>query len=153
MEHQKHKLSEYDETIRLVLESGGEFRLYPRGTSMLPLLVQGRDSVVLRSIAAPPEKGDILFYRRDDGSYVLHRMIGRDADGYVLCGDNHTTLEHGITDSHLIGVVTRIYRADQCIEPESFRYRLYVRLWSCFAVRRVYCRLRRLKRQLRTSFS
>lgn len=146
MEGQKHKLSEYDETIRLVLESGGEFRLYPRGTSMLPLLVQGRDSVVLKRITEPPKKDDILFYKRDSGAYVLHRMVGKDSQGYIICGDNHTILEHGITDSHLIGIVTQIYRGEKCVKPDSFCYRLYVRLWRSFTIRRIYYKLRRIKR-------
>lgn len=146
MDSQKHKLSEYDETIRLVLESGGEFRLYPRGTSMLPLLVQGRDSVVLKKITEKPKKGDILFYKRNSGAYVLHRMIGEDSQGYIICGDNHTTLEHGITDSHLIGIVTRIYRGENCLELNCLRYRLYTWLWKSFTVRRIYYQLRNLKK-------
>ena len=43
-------LSDHEELIREVLASGGEFRLYPRGTSMLPLIRQGIDSVALRSV-------------------------------------------------------------------------------------------------------
>lgn len=38
-------LAEYADIIREVLDSGGEFTLFPRGTSMLPLIVEGRDSV------------------------------------------------------------------------------------------------------------
>ena len=33
--------------IREVLETGSEFRLYPRGRSMLPTIVEGQDSVML----------------------------------------------------------------------------------------------------------
>ena len=44
------RLSDYDPLIREVLASGGEFRLYPHGTSMRPLLRQGRDSVSLRRV-------------------------------------------------------------------------------------------------------
>ena len=43
----KFSLAEYDDTIREVLNSGGAFRIYPRGTSMLPLLREGIDSVLL----------------------------------------------------------------------------------------------------------
>ena len=34
-------------TIREVIDAGGVFRLYPRGKSMLPLLVEGEDSIEL----------------------------------------------------------------------------------------------------------
>lgn len=40
-------LAEYVPLIEEVISSEGEFRLFPRGTSMLPLLRQGRDSVIL----------------------------------------------------------------------------------------------------------
>ena len=46
-----YSLSEYADIIREVLDSGGEFTLYPRGTSMLPLIVEGRDSVTLEKRA------------------------------------------------------------------------------------------------------
>lgn len=146
MDNHGHKLSEYDETIRLALESGGEFRLYPKGTSMLPLLVQGRDSVVLKQISEKPKKGDIFFYRRDNGAYVLHRLVGMDDQGYIFCGDNHLTLEHGITDSHLIGVVVRIYRGEKCVKPGSFSYKFYVFLWRSRFVRKVFYKLRKVFR-------
>ena len=76
-------LSEYDGLIREVLASGGEFRLYPHGTSMLPLLRQGRDSVALRRLDRAPQKWDILFYQRWDGSYVLQtrgKTVGVDGE-------------------------------------------------------------------------
>ena len=38
---------------------------------MLPLLVQGRDTVVLTAATEPLEKYDIPLYRRKDGSFVL----------------------------------------------------------------------------------
>lgn len=47
---------------------------YSRGISMLPLLRQGRDSVALRRVDSPIRRNDILFYRRPDGSFVLHRV-------------------------------------------------------------------------------
>ena len=85
-------LSDYEEVIREILSSGGEFRRYPHGTSMLPLLRQGIDSVALRSLDRPPQKFDILFYKRRDGSYILHRVKEVKAEGLTMWGDNHTML-------------------------------------------------------------
>ena len=77
-------ISEYDNLIREVLASGGEFRLYPHGTSMLPLIRQGIDSVALRTLNRPPQKLDILFYKRQDGSYILHRVKEVTTEGLIL---------------------------------------------------------------------
>ena len=130
-------LAEYDGLIREVLESGGEFRLYPRGTSMLPLLRQGIDSVALRSLTRPPRKFDILFYKRQDGSYILHRVKEVTDKGLVLWGDNHTMLEYGITEENIIGYAARVFRGDKELDCQSFGYRAYLRLWQFKAVRRI----------------
>lgn len=144
-EHKSFKLSEYDDTIRLVLESGGEFRIYPKGTSMLPLIVQGRDSVALIKPSGELKKGDIAFYLRDNGQYVLHRVVRAENGVYSMCGDNQLNIEQGIEQRHIIGVVSKIYRKDKLITLQKLSYRLYVFIWSCFFGRRVYFKLRRLK--------
>ena len=128
-------LSDYEELIREVLSSGGEFRLYPHGTSMLPLLRQGRDSVALRSLDRSPRKYDILFYQRKDGSYILHRVKEASSRGLVLWGDNHTMLEYGITEENIIGYAARIFRGDKELDCQSFRYRVYLWLWQFKAIR------------------
>ena len=130
-------LSEYEELIREVLASGGEFRLYPHGTSMLPLLRQGIDSVALRSLDRPPQKFDILFYKRQDGSFILHRVKEVTKEGIVLWGDNHTMLENGITEENIIGYAARIFRGDKELDCQSLWYRLYLWLWQFKAIRRV----------------
>lgn len=143
----KFRLSEYDETIRFVLENDGEFRLYPRGTSMLPLIVEGRDSVCLVKPEGELKKNDIAFYLRDDGHYVLHRVRSVKGGCYNLCGDNQTVVEDGICDRHIIGVVNKIYRKDKVITEKSFGYRVYLILWRAFFVRKIYHKFKALKRK------
>ena len=65
--------------IREVLEMGSEFRLYPRGRSMLPTIVEGKDSVML---AKPTEVAvwDAVLYQRAAGQYVLHRIVAEHGD-------------------------------------------------------------------------
>ena len=134
-------ISEYDGLIREVLASGGEFRLYPHGTSMLPLIRQGIDSVALRSLHRPPQRFDILFYQRRDGSYILHRVKDVSKDGLILWGDNHTMLEYGVTDDMIIGYAARIFRDDKELDCRSLRYRMYLWLWQFKAVRRIVLRI------------
>lgn len=130
-------LSDYEELIREVLATGGEFRLYPHGTSMLPLLRQGIDSVALRSLTRPPRKFDILFYKRQDGSYILHRVKEVTDKGLVLWGDNHTMLEYGITEENIIGYAARVFRGDKELDCQSFGYRAYLWLWQFKAIRSI----------------
>jgi len=130
-------IAEYDGLIREVLASGGEFRLYPHGTSMLPLIRQGIDSVALRTLNRPPRKFDILFYRRQDGSYILHRVKKVTDKGLILWGDNHTMLEFGVTEDQIIGYAARIFRGETELDCQSLRYRLYLWLWQFKAIRRI----------------
>ena len=129
------RIAEYDSLIREVLSSDGEFRLYPHGTSMLPLLRQGVDSVALRSLDRPPRKFDILFYQRRDGSYILHRVKEATSEGLTMWGDNHTMLEYGVTNDMIIGYAARIFRGETELDCQSLRYRLYLRLWQFKAIR------------------
>ena len=130
-------IAEYDELIREVLSSGGEFRLYPHGTSMLPLIRQGIDSVALRTLDRPPQKFDILFYQRKDGSYILHRVKEVTDKGLILWGDNHTMLEFGVTEDQIIGYAARVFRGETELDCQSLRYRLYLWLWQFKAIRRI----------------
>ncbi|MCI7638864.1 MAG: S24/S26 family peptidase, partial [Clostridiales bacterium] len=124
------RLRDYEGLIREVLASGGEFRLYPHGISMLPLLRQGRDSVSLRRVDSPIRKGDILFYQRPDGSFVLHRVRAVTPNGLTMMGDNQTLPERGVSPDWVIGRVTRIFRDDKEVTCNGFGYRLYRTLWQ-----------------------
>ena len=130
-------IAEYDSIIREVLESGGEFRMYPHGTSMRPLLRQGIDSVVLEQLNRAPKKNDILFYQRQDGSYILHRVWEVTDTGLTLVGDNQRMLEYGVTEDQIIGYVTRIYRGEKEINCDGLGYRMYLWLWQFMVIRRL----------------
>ena len=88
-----------------VLESGGEFRLYPKGTSMLPLLREGEDSVLLKK-CTELEVGGIYLYRRKGGKFVLHRLVAlEETRAPVFRGDNQDWLERGIPREDVLAVV------------------------------------------------
>lgn len=148
---QQFTLDQLSPLMRQVLDSGGEFRFYPRGTSMLPMLRQGIDSV---AVVSPPPKlrrRDIPLYIRPDGHYVMHRVLGTDENGYIMCGDNQLALEHGITHDRVCGVVCAIYRGrrQRRHEATSLGLRLYGVLWCIMPLRRVIFLCRRVAARLR----
>lgn len=134
-------LADAIDVIEEVLASGGEFRIYPRGTSMLPLIVQERDSVVLkRCFTVPAKRHDIAFYRRKNGQFVLHRVMKICKDGtYVMCGDNQTELEVGIEPSQIIAYTAKIYRKDKQVNLDGAGYTAYVFFWTKMPIRKM-CR-------------
>lgn len=118
-----------DEMVPLITEvigDGGEFRLYPKGVSMRPLLRHGVDSVVLVAPNEVPRRGDILLYRRANGQYVLHRFMRFDKDG-KLCfsGDNHTEIEHGIAKEQVMASVAAVFRKDKRRNTNGLFLRCY----------------------------
>lgn len=144
MEKKRVKLSEMLPVIEETLAAGGTVKLPITGTSMLPLLVWGRDTVTLTAVNAPLKKYDLPLYRRKDGAFVLHRVVKADADGtYTMCGDNQWVKETGICDEQLIGVVCEITRKGKTFSVQSKKYKLYVRVWHfLLPVRKYLVKLR-----------
>lgn len=124
--------------------------MFPKGTSMLPLLTQGRDSVTLIKPEGRLKKNDIAFYVRNNGQYVLHRVISCKNGEYTMCGDNQLQLEKGIKDKNIIGVVSTFTRKGHEVKSDSILYKWYLFLWQSFFVRRVFFKLRRLKNVVKT---
>lgn len=124
------QLDDVIEILREKIDGGGTVTFTPRGTSMLPMLRDGKDVVVLKKPDGRLHLFDVPLYRRDNGKYVLHRVIDFLNDGsYVMCGDNQFALEKGIRDDQIIAVMTAFYRKGKAYTPRTFRYRLYVNFW------------------------
>jgi hypothetical protein len=113
------------------------------GDSMMPLIRQDRDLVVIVPAEGRLKKYDVPLYRRDSGQYVLHRILQVRSDDYVICGDNRCKKETGITDRHIIGVLQAVIRNGREVPVTALRYRLYVHLWcDLFPVRSFLIKVR-----------
>ena len=93
--------------IRERLSVGKSARFSPRGISMLPMLRQGIDSVVISPINGDIKKYDLALYMRDNGKYILHRVI-ETGSTYTCIGDNQFIPEKNINKDQFIGVVTEL---------------------------------------------
>ena len=117
--------------IEQYIKENGEFIAIPVGTSMYPMLRNRRDSVYLvRYDGQGLEKYDLPVYKRMNGQQVMHRCLGKDENGYIMCGDNQWTLEHGIKDEQIIAVAKGFYRDEKYIPNENKGYQLYYKLWA-----------------------
>ena len=108
-----------------------------KGTSMLPLLREGRDVMIIKRPEGRLHRYDVALYKRPDGTYILHRVLKTTPDGYVMCGDHCTEREYGITDNEVIGVLSGVIRDGKSISTDNFGYRLYSHLWCDFFYIRV----------------
>ncbi len=120
----KIELSDLWPLIDEVISGGGEFRITPNGISMLPLIRPGVDSISL-VLPIDVKKGDIVLYKRDNGQYVLHRVMYIKKGFYVMCGDNQRELEFGITNEHILAKLKDIFRDDILINTDDKKYKKY----------------------------
>jgi len=132
--------------IQEALSAGRNVKFSPRGISMLPMLHQGRDSVILSPLPEKLRKYDLPLYRRDDGHYVLHRVV-KAGETYTCIGDNQFEYEPGLRHDQMIALVTAFTRGEREYSVTDWRYRLYCVLWH--RIRPIYCFLRRAYRWLR----
>lgn len=129
--------------IEDVLIKEGVFVNTTFGFSMVPMLRDRRDTIIVTTYEGRLKKYDVPLYKRGE-KYVLHRIVDVLPDSYVICGDNCENKEYGITDKDILGVLTGFYRDDKKIDMDGFWYKAYSRIWVfCYPVRRTWKRMKR----------
>ncbi len=104
--------------IEKILEEKGIYAAKTVGNSMNPMLVQGRDTVIIKKPCFPLKKFDIPVYRRKD-HYTMHRIVKVTKNGYVINGDNRPDLERDITEKDIVGVLAAFYHKGVYVECGS----------------------------------
>ena len=141
--------------IEEAFNRGLDFQIPVTGTSMNPLLYQNRDFVKIVKPSLPLTLGDIPLYRRDDGAFVLHRVVGTKENGeYIMCGDNQFILEYGITDKNIIGIAKTLIIDGKEIDVDSdekylkHKEKYSKNLKTRYPARRLRYKLSLIKRQI-----
>ena len=119
------------EEYRRLLESEDRIEALPlviTGGSMTPFLVGGRVTVYLSRLTRPARRGDMLLYRRRNGTYVLHRVY-RAEETLTMVGDAQTELEPGICPSQVMAIVTRVERKGKSLGPGAFWWEFFEEVW------------------------
>lgn len=112
-----------------LLKEGAELPLVISGGSMLPFLAPGRDSVLLKTPDRALRRGDIVFYRRKDGSYILHRLLRVRGDRCWMVGDAQTVIEGPLDRSCIFAYVTRVQRKGRVEKPGMFWWDFFEHTW------------------------
>ena len=109
MEIEQTSLGASEDIIRALLAEGGVFSFKPYGTSMLPTIHEGRDSVSIVRLDGRASLYDILLYKRPNGKFVLHRVIAVGEEDYTLVGDNRLQIEYGVREDWIVGVLSAVH--------------------------------------------
>ena len=78
---------EYVSVLREIAEEDKVVSMRIAGSSMSPFLCHNRDYIYFTKPDRELRKGDMVFYQRDSGQYVMHRICRVRPEGYYLIGD------------------------------------------------------------------
>lgn len=96
------------EDAATLMNEGRDVMLTPLGSSMLPFIRGGKDSVRLRKMP-DVSVGDIVLARLP-GRYVLHRVIERNDRKLTLMGDGNIAGTEACSTEDVMGSVVGIVR-------------------------------------------
>ena len=113
------------------IENGREVNLTVTGDSMYPLFKSRVDTVVLNK-PQKLKKRDIAFYKRDNGSYILHRILKIKGDNLMIAGDNELKKEYPVRKEQVIGVVKSFTRKGEAHTVDELWYKIYSFIWCVF---------------------
>lgn len=120
---------EYIEMLRELTEEGREVSLLVSGVSMTPFLGHHRDTILFKKPDRALRKGDMVFYQRWTGQYVMHRICNVKEDGYYIVGDAQTEIDGPIKEEQIFGLITKVQRKGKWIGPENFWWKFFEKVW------------------------
>ena len=106
------------------LKQNGVYITLTKGDSMTPMLVEGRDRVVIVPPEFPLKKYDVPVYRKL-GHYTMHRIVKVKKNGYIICGDNRAVLEKDVREEDIVGMLDGFYQGDKYIDRHDKEFLQY----------------------------
>lgn len=109
------------------------------GTSMLPLLKEGKSLVELTGKGRKQlKKGDVVLYRKNDGTLVLHRIIKAESDDiFTVLGDHQFKNAEQVNKEQIIAVAQGFFINGRFVDEKTRWYRMYKKIWlSSLTLRR-----------------
>ncbi len=110
-------------TIEEVLQATGKYVGPTVGVSMLPMLKNRRDTIVVLAKAERLKPLDVALYKRGS-AYILHRVLEVTESGYIIRGDN-CYADEIVPEETVLGVLSEFFRKDKhylCTDEKYLRY-------------------------------
>ena len=132
----------YVSMLRDLVNEGKECRLLISGSSMAPFLVHERDSIIFSKPDRELRRGDMVFYQRDTGQYVMHRILKVKPEGLYIIGDAQTEVEGPVRPEQVFALVTKVNRKGKWVGPGNFWWWFFSTVWlRLFPIRRLILKL------------
>jgi signal peptidase I len=99
------------ELLRAVLDRGVPFRFWAPGFSMSPFIRDGDVITVSRLRGRSPGPGRVVaFVRPGMGRLIVHRVVGKKGDSYMIKGDNSPEADALVPKGDILGYVSKVER-------------------------------------------
>ena len=103
------------------LDKNGILAFVPGGTSMWPTLKHAKQSVIVLPKVDRLKKLDVGLYVKENGTYVLHRVVKVVKGGYVFVGDSLSFLEK-VKEEQVIGIMAGFFRGKKYVDVNDAEY-------------------------------
>ncbi len=120
---------EYLAMLKELVDQGRQVNLLISGSSMSPFLIHHRDTIYFQKPDRELKSGDMVFFRRSNGQYVMHRIVKIRPDGFYMLGDAQTEIEGPIDRAQIFGLVTAVKRNGRMLRPGDFWWEFFARVW------------------------
>lgn len=128
----------YLSELKKLVEQGETVGVPVAGNSMEPFLKDQRDFVYFRKPEGALKPGDIVFFQRRNGQYIMHRIqniqIYKNRDGteekrFDLAGDNQRNIEPGIRYGQIFAKVVQVKRKGRLLDETDLMWKFYAKFW------------------------
>lgn len=121
---------EYMPILIEIINQNKEANLLITGSSMAPFLCHHRDTIIISKPNKPFKRGDMVFYTRKSGQYVMHRIHHIDKEGNLfIVGDAQTDIEGPIHPDQVFGIILKAIRKGKLIQKGDFWWDFFEKVW------------------------
>lgn len=126
------------DVMKDLVNDGKSVSIIVSGNSMSPFLIHGRDRVFFEKPNRELKKGDIVFYQRWNGQYVMHRIYKITEAGYFMVGDAQAEIEGPLKREQIFALITKCQRKGKFLESGDFWWEFFECIWiRCVPMRPV----------------
>lgn len=143
--------------VRELLKEGKDVPLTVTGNSMSPFLVHGRDQILISRIERPLHKGDMAFFCRKNGQYIMHRICNiqkgkcEKENRYYFIGDAQTMIEGPVEQDQIFGLITAVQRKGKTLKKGNYLWEFFEHIWlRIIPLRPVLCSIYTFFKRLKT---
>ena len=140
MRHRIVDIYEYMPVLIDILQSGKEVNLTVTGSSMAPFLGHLRDTLIISPVTEPFQRGDMVFFQRSSGAYVMHRIhhINKKGELFIV-GDAQQDIEGPIQPQQVFGVIKKVIRKGKLIQKGDPLRNFFEKVWIRIVPLRPLC--------------